>query len=228
MPDPPAAVVLVLHGGRQDSLAPTRSGQLAILRMVPIARRIGRLGRGRLAVARLRYGVRGWNGDLQSPVTDARWALDQLSARFPDLPIGLVGHSMGGRTALRVAGHDAVRSVVALAPWLPRGEPTSQLAGRNVLLVHGTADRMTSPKGSAAVAEQLREAGVSSSFIELIGERHAMLGKPRLWHDLSAGFLTATLLGDDIAVAIGGRQSERAEATNLLRRVMRGESRITV
>jgi dienelactone hydrolase len=220
--------VLVLHGGRENSVVPTRAGQLAALRMVPIARRINRLERDRLVVARLRYAVRGWNGELESPVSDARWALDQLSVRFPDLPIGLVGHSMGGRTALRVAGHDGVRSVVALAPWLPRGEPTRQLAGRKVLLVHGSADRMTSPRGSAVVAEQLREAGVAASFIEIVGERHAMLRKPRLWHDLSAGFLTVTLLGDDGAVPVGGRQSLRDDATNLLRRVMRGESRITV
>jgi predicted alpha/beta-fold hydrolase len=28
---------------------------------------------------------------------DARWALDRIVERFADLPVGLVGRSMGGR-----------------------------------------------------------------------------------------------------------------------------------
>jgi dienelactone hydrolase len=92
---------------------------------VPIARRIARGGHGRFAVIRLRYAVHGWNGELQSPLADANWALDQLTEQFGSLPIGLVGHSLGGRTALRLAGHPEVQSVVALAPWLPEDEPHS-------------------------------------------------------------------------------------------------------
>jgi len=36
---------------------------------------------------------------------------------------GLVGHSMGGRTALRCAADQAVVGVCALAPWIEPGEP---------------------------------------------------------------------------------------------------------
>src|SRR3954463_11598471 len=39
------AVALVLHGGREVSSAPTRSTQLAVLRMVPIARALAKAGR---------------------------------------------------------------------------------------------------------------------------------------------------------------------------------------
>jgi dienelactone hydrolase len=217
-PDDPVAMVLTLHGGREAGLGPVRPSQLAVLRMVPIARRIARLGARRLVVARLRYRVRGWNGAEQSPVGDARWALDQLTSRFGELPIGLVGHSMGGRTALRVGGYPGVRSIVALAPWLPPGEPIAQLTGRRILLAHGSDDRMTSPKGTAALANQLRQAGIACSFVEISGERHGMLKQPRLWHDLTAGFLISTLLN----------QSDTGRVPNLLQRVIEGEPRITV
>jgi pimeloyl-ACP methyl ester carboxylesterase len=221
-PDRPDALVLVLHGGRETSTAVTQAGQLAVLRMIPIGRRIASVGGGRLAVARLRFAVRGWNGRDQSPVADARWALDLLTTRYPNLPIGLVGHSMGGRTALRVGGYPGVRSVVGLAPWLPPGEPIDQLAGRQVLLVHGTADRMTSPRGSAAFAAALARSGTAAGLVEVTGGTHAMLRRPRLWHDLTARFLTRTLLG------VGSGQSETASVANLLHRVFEGEARITV
>jgi len=194
-PDSVRAVALVLHGGRERSMEPVRGNQLAVLRMVPFARRLA--ADGRLAVLRLRFGVRGWNGTTMSPVADASWALAQLAERYPGRPIGLVGHSMGGRTALRAAGHRQVRSVVGLAPWLPAGEPIGQLAGRRVLLAHGDQDRMTSAAATGRFAEQLRAAGVTASFVTVRGDGHAMLRRARLWHDLAAGFLTGTLLSED-------------------------------
>ena len=219
----PSGVVLVLHGGREASTEAVRSRQLAVLRMIPIARRIDAVGAGRLVVARLRYAVRGWNGELRSPVGDAQWALEQLTQRYPGLPVGLVGHSMGGRTALQAGGHPAVRSVVGLAAWLPRDEPVEQLAGRRVLLVHGNRDRMTSPKGSAATALRLQAAGVAASYVEIDGERHAMLRRARLWHDLAAGFMAATLLDQSLL-----DQSVPLPEPNLLQKVMAGHARITV
>lgn len=211
-------MVLVLHGGREASTDAVRSRQLAVLRMIPVARRIDAVGAGRLVVARLRYAVRGWNGELRSPVGDTEWALDQLASRYPGLPVGMVGHSMGGRTALRAGGHPAVRSVVGLAAWLPREEPLEQLAGRRVLLVHGNRDRMTSANGSAATVSRLRAAGVAASYVEIDGERHAMLRRPRLWHDLAAGFMAATLIDQSVPVP----------EPNLLQQVMAGDARITV
>ena len=56
--------------------------------------------------------VRGWNGAQRSPVADVEQALDELAARFPGVPIALVGHSMGGRAAMYAAGHEGVRAVV--------------------------------------------------------------------------------------------------------------------
>jgi dienelactone hydrolase len=128
---------------------------------------------------------------------------------------------MGGRTALRVGGCAGVRSIVGLAPWLPRDEPISQLEGRRILLIHGDRDRMTSPRQSAAVSARLRAAGIASSFVEIVGERHGMLRQPKLWHDLTAGFLVSTLLPD-------GTESGLSLAPNYLRQVIRGDARITI
>ena len=55
------AVALVLHGGAsrpgRPQVSPT---QLSVLRMVPVAQRLARAGRGRLAVHRLLNSYRGW------------------------------------------------------------------------------------------------------------------------------------------------------------------------
>lgn len=195
---PSEAVVLVLHGGRELSTDPVRARQLAVLRMLPFAGRIARRGRDRVAVARLRYVSRGWNASLGSPapVGDTEWALGKLTERFPDLPIGLVGHSMGGRTALRVGGHPQVRGIVGLAPWLPAREPVDQLADRRVLLMHGSADRMTSPAGTEAFAARAEGAGASVSLVTVYGEGHAMLRRAQLWHELAAQFVLSTVLPD--------------------------------
>ncbi|MGI8665584.1 MAG: alpha/beta hydrolase [Jatrophihabitans sp.] len=220
---PAEAVVLVLHGGREVNADPVSARQLAVLRLIPFARRIAHRGNGRVAVARLRYRTRGWNagGDATpAPVLDAQWALDQLSERFGELPFGIVGHSMGGRTALRVGGHRQVRGVVGLAPWLPAGEPVRQLLGRQVLLMHGTADRMTDPRGSASFADRLEEAGGTVSLARIDGGRHAMLRRAGLWHELAAQFVLSTVL-------TGYQPSDRADAPNFIHRVPSAPGRIT-
>jgi alpha-beta hydrolase superfamily lysophospholipase len=222
-PDRPEAVVLVLHGGRESSLSPVRARQLAVLRMLPFATRIARRGGGRVAVARLRYRVRGWNaenGQEPMPVTDARWALDEMAERFPGLPVGLVGHSMGGRTALRVAGGEQVQGVVGLAPWLNAGEPVEQLRGRRTLLVHGTADRMTSPAATVAFAERLKRAGDPAALVLIDGAKHSMLRQPRLWHELAAQFVLDSVLPDYAP-------SEWRGAPNDWQQMLRAPARLT-
>ena len=71
---PVRGVALVLHGGRASSRAPVRRTNLTVVRMTPFASSLRRAGTDLgLAVARLRYVVRGWNGGAQSPVADVRW-----------------------------------------------------------------------------------------------------------------------------------------------------------
>lgn len=198
------AVVLLLHGGSPDSFVPVRAFDHAVLRLIPFGRTVGRAGRGRIAVATLRYSVRGWNGERESPLSDARWALDRIAARFGDLPVGLIGHSMGGRVALRVADHvgahsvgvrgGGVQSVAALAPWLPPGESIPALDHQSVLLAHGTADRITDPAQTFKLAEKLAARGIEVELVRFPGAGHSMLFPARPWHDLVAGFMARTLL----------------------------------
>ena len=188
------AVVLLLHGGMENHFSRVQAFDPAVLRLIPFGRSVVRAGGGRIALASLRYAVRGWNGDRESPLPDARWALDQIGGRFGTVPVGLVGHSMGGRVALRVGDHRTVRSVAALAPWLPRGEPIPALDDRTVLLAHGTADRTTDPQATAQLAVKLREEGVEVEQHEFIGGHHSMLFPAGAWHDMVAEFMVRTLL----------------------------------
>lgn len=188
------AVVLLLHGGEPHQFAPVRSFDISVLRMFPFGRSVFRAGGGRIRVATLRYAVRGWNGDEESPLPDARWALDRIAERFGDLPVGLVGHSMGGRVALRVGDYLGVRSVAALAPWLPPAEPIPSMEGRTVLLAHGTADTRTDPGETFALAERFAAQGVDVKLVKFPGAHHSMLFPARPWHDLVASYMARTLL----------------------------------
>jgi predicted esterase len=195
-------VVLLLHGGQATSLEPVRPGNLAAFRMtrfVPAFRRRPGRESPRVAVALLRNRTRGWNAEdppahdrVPDPVADALWALEQIDRRLGPVPVVLAGHSMGGRTALRVAGHPSVRAVAALAPWLPPDEPIAQLAGRDVLIAHGTRDRVTSLDASRSYA---RDAAVVARSIDLqeFPGGHAMLRRPRGWHRLVYRFALGSL-----------------------------------
>ena len=191
-PRDPEAVVLVLHGGasRGDRMmvSPT---QLSVIRMIPTARAVDRAGRGRLAVFRLLNSWRGWDFE-HTPVADAAWALSQVKERFGALPVGLVGHSLGGRAALLAGEHQGVESVVALNPWVYATD-TADLTGRRVLIVHGDRDRIAPMSRAAAVARNLsRTAEVE--FVTIPGGRHAMLGRGRAFDGRAAAFTAKSLL----------------------------------
>lgn len=223
---PPGAVrgvALVLHGGREASTEPARDRQLAVLRMRPFATALRAAGRSHgLAVARLRYRLRGWNGELRSPVGDTREALAELADRFPGVPVALVGHSMGGRTAVHVAGEPAVRVVAALAPWLEPGDPVDTMTGRRLLVVHGDRDRITDPRASARYVDAAAAVARSASWLGVRGERHAMLRRPGLWHELVAGYVLGGLLD---APYVG---TVRASSAKLVEMALAGQARVVV
>lgn len=194
MPRTPAGLVLVLHGGAHRPGSPQVSPtQLSVVRMVPVAARIARAGRGRLAVLRLLNSARGWDAE-HTPVADVRWALAQVRDRFGDLPIGLVGHSLGGRAALLAGGEPGVRSVVALNPWL-HGSDRADLTGRRVLILHGTHDRVADPARAAAVARHLSQ-HTEVSFVPVPGGRHAMLRHAARFEGEAAAFMVRTLVSE--------------------------------
>lgn len=192
-PRDPEGVVLVLHGGAARAGHPLVSTtQLSVLRMIPVAQRLARAGRGRLAVLRLLNSARGWD-DRHTPVDDAAWAMGQVRERYGDRPVSLVGHSLGGRAALLAGEEVGVRSVVALNPWVYPHE-TSDLRGRPTLIVHGLADRVALPERSAAVARRLART-TDVGYIAIPDARHAMLRHGRKFETYAAEFVAATLLG---------------------------------
>lgn len=202
-PPRPDGAVLVLHGGASRGermmVSPT---QLSVLRMVPIARRVARAGRGRLAVFRLLNSTRGWD-TTHTPVHDARWALERIAERLgAALPVCLVGHSLGGRAALLTAAEPSVRGAVALAPWVFPTDIAPGLDGQRLLIVHGTRDRIASPARAAALADALRRR-TRTAFVSVLGGKHAMLRRHRLFDGLAADFATATLLGTRRTAVIG-------------------------
>jgi pimeloyl-ACP methyl ester carboxylesterase len=188
------AVALVLPGGKAKSFAPGDPKGLAAARMRPFASSLHRAGRSHgLAVWTVQYRYRGWNGDARSPVVDTQWALEEVRRRHGDVPVVLVGHSMGGRTALQAAGDRSVRGVCALAPWTEARDPVEQLAGRSLLIAHGNWDTVTSAAASRRYAE--RAAAITSPVGRLVVEAdlHAMVFRWRRWHAIATGFAMGTL-----------------------------------
>jgi alpha-beta hydrolase superfamily lysophospholipase len=197
-------IVLVAHGGQASSTEPTSALQPAVLRMIPVGAAIRHALRGSgVVVQRPRFRVRGWNGAQASPVGDLNQALDAIAAESGPIPVLLIGHSMGARAAVRAAGHPAVSAVAGLAPWLPPDEPAGQLAGRPVLLVHGTSDRITSPAETWAFVERAREV-TEVAAVEVRDGDHPMMRRARLWHAIAAEFARAALglpAGDRVLAA---------------------------
>lgn len=201
----PRAVVLVLHGGKSRSNRPVRPWQGAVVRMAPFARAVAEVGEGAIAVASIRYAVRGWNGDKASPLADTRLAIEQIAAKYPGVPIGLLGHSMGGRVALHLADDERIPAIVALAPWVEAKDRARWHRGLHVLFMHGTLDRMTSPRASRALATAMGALGADVTYDAVKGESHAMLRQASRWHRESATFLATHLLGCGVVAEDGCR-----------------------
>ena len=185
-PGPPRGVVLMLHGGAKQGTRPvgSRSGSL---RRTTLMRDVlePRMLEAGLSLWLLRFGVRGWNaepGAEPSPVPDARWALDQIAEQHPGVPVVLLGHSMGARTAVHVADHPAVVGVVGLAPWLEPSDPVRRLAGRHVVAGHGSRDKITSARMTRAFLERAGATAASAEFVDMGRLGHYMLHRPQDWN----------------------------------------------
>ncbi len=115
----------VRRKARSTGGAPASRGPEILPRPGPSARAgAGPGGRGgRLVTHTVIHG-----GD--SPREDqARWAADEAVRRYGDVAVCLAGYGAGGLAALRAAGHEAVNSVLAMAPCLegrPRRTPLNR------------------------------------------------------------------------------------------------------
>lgn len=178
----PRAMVLVLHGGKESSQAAVNARSLSWQRGVALARAVGRrLHDDGVGVRLLRYRSVGWNGDGADKLVDARWALDRIRDQVGGIPVVLLGHSMGGRTACRVADHAQVPGVVVLAPWLPPDEPVAALTGKQLHAAHGRRDRITSARDTRAYVDRATEVATEASFTDMGDRGHYLLRGIRAW-----------------------------------------------
>ncbi|MFQ6147904.1 alpha/beta hydrolase [Streptomyces seoulensis] len=193
--------VLLLPGGQEES-GRRPSPLLAAASVRALGRRLVRAGRAeQLAVHVVHYRYRGWNGSEEHLARDAAWAVDETVRRYGDVPVCLAGVDMGGRAALRAGGHEAVNSVVAIAPWLPEDdvaaspEPVKQLAGRQVLVVHGTNDARTDPELSFRYAARAKKANREVCRFEVHADGHGLRQYRDEVASLTADFMMGTLFG---------------------------------
>jgi alpha-beta hydrolase superfamily lysophospholipase len=200
-PAKPSALVLMLHGGQEHSTDVVSDRHASWWRLALMARSLRRWAAGQdLALHLLQYRLRGWNDvNAPAPVGDARWALKRLAEQHPGVPVVIVGHSMGGRAGCRVADDPSVTGVVALAPWLPRGEPNVSIAGRHLHVIHGTRDRWTSAHWSRDYVERSQPIAANATWTSLPGVGHFMLRRRKVWNgfvkDSITGILEATSPG---------------------------------
>lgn len=174
-----SGVALLLPGGEEASTR--RPSLLGTSAVRALGRRLARAAiEEGLAAHVVHYRYRGWNGSEAHLAHDASWAADEVVRRYGDVPVCLVGVDMGGRAALRAGGHEAVNSVVAIAPWLPEEdvaappEPVKQLVGRRVLVVHGTNDERTDPELSFRLAARAKKANREVCRFEVHSDGHGL------------------------------------------------------
>jgi predicted esterase len=179
----PSGVILMLHGGKDRSTDTVHARNLSWRRSAWMQRQIVPTAReADVSVWLLRFDIRGWNGGA-GRIGEARRALTEVRRELGDVPVCLLGHSMGGRTAVHVADDPAVRGVVALAPWLPPGESVAALAGRHLRAAHGRRDKITSFRATAAFVERARAVAASATFHDMGAAGHYLLSRRTAWND---------------------------------------------
>jgi dienelactone hydrolase len=181
----PRGLVLALHGGKQTSRQPVDGRSASWKRMAALQRTITPdLHEEQISTWLLRYEVRGWNGG--APVADARWALEQVRREVGDVPVVLLGHSMGARTAAYVADDPSVIGVVGLAPWWQPDDSVAALRGKPVSAAHGSTDKITSARMTRAFLDRAEGIAASTEFCDMGRVGHYMFRNVRAWNGFAA------------------------------------------
>jgi dienelactone hydrolase len=191
-------VVVCANGGTSRELPGTWSASVEWLvhRLAPAF--------PRLAFLELRYRVKSWRR-FDDCVADGAAALEAARDRGAG-EVALLGFSMGGAVAVRIAGDGAVSTVIGLAPWLPRQLELDPLRGRRLALVHGALDSPfpgvpgVRPSVSLAAVERARAVGADVERVVIPRAVHAIalrspggrlvaMPRARRWAELVAGEL---------------------------------------
>jgi pimeloyl-ACP methyl ester carboxylesterase len=158
-----------VNGGRAELLPGTWSATLEWLvrRLAPRFPHV--------AFVEVRYRVRSWRR-LDDCVDDLRGGMEAAG----DVPLALLGFSMGGAVVTRAAADERVTDVIGIAPWLPDALDVSPLAGRRLTVVHGSLDRGlpglpgVSPRLSRRGFERALAAGATGEYHLVHGGLHAL------------------------------------------------------
>jgi dienelactone hydrolase len=181
----------MLHGGTERSTDVVDGRSASWRRMAKLQRDVSpALGEAGVSSWLLRFADRGWN-DGAGKVDDARWALEEVRHLVGSVPVVLLGHSMGARTAVHVAGEPSVLGVVALAPWLPRGESVDGLEASVLRAAHGRRDRITSYAATRDYVARAREVDCDASLRSMGWAGHYLLSRMGDWN----AFATQETLG---------------------------------
>jgi pimeloyl-ACP methyl ester carboxylesterase len=163
------AAVVCVNGGQASEVEGTWSATLEWL-----VRRLAPRFPG-LRFGEVRYRVKSWK-QLDRCVEDARAAIEELAARRTLV----LGFSMGGAVAARVASEPSVETVLGLAPWFPDRLPLEPLRGRRLRVLHGSLDRRlpgipgVSPSLSRRGYDRALALGASGEYTLIPGAVHGV------------------------------------------------------
>jgi predicted esterase len=178
----PRALIVMLHGGKDRGHEVVDGRSLSWRRTAvmqrDIARRVQEAG---VSTWLLRFTHRGWNGGT-ARIADARRVLEAVRGELGEVPVCLLGHSMGARTAVHVADDPQVRGVVALAPWFPPGESIEALRGKQLYAAHGSRDRITSARATQDYVRRAADVAQTAEFVDMGPLGHYLLRGRGAWN----------------------------------------------